>query len=156
MWLPKLGHKRHVASPLLSVGSLTPEEASCYGVRTLTFPFGEVSMARNWGLPPATPWGSWGIQMSHLGSRSTSPSQDHDQTYWSTWLSFSGSPDSQKLCDMINVYYFKSLGIGVICHWAAVNNNYMWSRHCLYPSKLAHFCPLDIALDFSPLSHPFS
>lgn len=94
------------------------------------------------------------MRMSHLRSESTSQSKDHiliEKIVRTTLLSFSSTPNSQKLCDIINVYYLKSLSIGVICYWA-VANKYMWSQNYLCPRKLVHFFVLWI---WPGISHLF-
>lgn len=54
VWLLRLGHKKHMASPLFLIRSCALGEASCHTVRTLIQPFGERYTVRNWGPHPTT------------------------------------------------------------------------------------------------------
>ena len=118
MWLPRPGHKRHVAAVLPPFGSLAVGEASRHVVRALKQPHGTALEVRSWGrLPPALwmtpgagpPNPGWLLDCSLLRDPETEPpSQVTVQSL------------THRNCEII-VYYSKPLSFRVICYIAMEN-----------------------------------
>lgn len=111
--------KDHTGLWVLSFGSLTPREGSCYIVRQ---PYGEIHEVEKLGLP--TPGECiWKWILLPLSGVFRWDVQSPQPAAWPSvrgaLLSCAGISDPQKCWD--NIYYFKMLNFGTICY-SAIDN----------------------------------
>ena len=121
VWHPRLGQKKELASSSLSL-SLSLSLSTCHPVwesqlpcmKTMKKPYGEAHMARNRGVLPTAMGVSFWKQILKAQSRlqmAVVPTDIFRQPL-NSWLTET---------EIINVYHFKQLSLGVI-YYAAIDN----------------------------------